>query len=172
MPRVSFLTIVNYLESLADAHKGIKDKYRWNISEISGAIRSGIEMPVKLIDEVETQTSGDKAKTFHTNTTAFTILDKPNTKTGNVTEIEAQNIVLDACQQLCFDMETRILHDASLPTINGSKNWLYGMVDKSSFHHFKIGPLFSDGLYGYRCEVSLKNQVCTEPDISKWDDLN
>lgn len=172
MPRVSLLTVVNYLEALADAHKDIKGKYRWNVSEVTGALRKGVELPVKLIDAVETQTSGDKTKTKHTNTTAFTIVGKPNTKTGNLDEYDAQNEVLDFCQQICFDIETRILHDASLPKINGVKNWLYGMVDKNSFHHFKVGPLFSDGLYGYRCEVSLKNQVCTTPDVSKWDDLD
>ncbi len=173
MPRISLLTVVNYLESLAAAHVDIKGKYRWNVSEVSGAMRKGVELPVMLIDAVETQTSGDKTKTKHTNTTAFTILGKSNTKTGNLDEYDAQNEVLDFCQQIGFDIETRILHDAAqIKDANDNKNWLYGMVDKNSFHHFKVGPLFSDGLYGYRCEVSLKNQVCTEPDISKWNDLN
>lgn len=172
MPRVSLLTVVNYLEALADKNTDIKDKYRWNVSEVTGKLRKGVDLPVMLIDAVETQTSGDKTKTNHTNATAFTILGKPNTKTGNLDEYDAQNEVLDFCHQISLETETRILHDASLPKINGVKNWLYGMVDKNSFHHFKVGPLFSDGLYGYRCEVALKNQVCTTPDVSKWDDLD
>ena len=172
MPRISFLNIINYLEQLAANHVDIKQSYRWNVSEVSGALRSGIELPVMLIDAVETQTKGDATKTIHVNTTAFTILGKPNTRTGNLDQYEAQNEVLDFCQQICFDIENRILHDASIPKgANGSKNWLYGLVDKNSFHHFKIGPIFSDGLYGYRCELTLKNQVSLCPDVNKWSDL-
>ena len=172
MPRVSFLHIVNYLEELATNHVDIKSSFRWNVSEVSGALRSGIELPVMLVDAVETQTKGDSTKTIHINTTAFTILGKPNTRTANLDEYEAQNETLDYCQQICFDIETRVLSDATIAKrANGSKNWLYGLVDKNSFHHFKLGPIFSDGLYGYRCEVSLKNQVSTCPDPLKWDDL-
>ena len=69
-------------------------------------------------------------------------------------------------------METRILQDATMTKrADGAKNWMYGLVDKNSFHHFKLGPLFSDGLYGYRCELSLKNQVCREANPDKWSDL-
>lgn len=173
MPKISFLNIVNYLEELAINHVDIKDSYRWNISEVSGALRKGINLPVKLIDAVETQTKGDKTKTIHNNTTAFTILGKPNTLTGNLDQYDAQNEVLEFCQQICFDIETRILNDAEkVKDSNGNKNWLYGLVDKGSFHHFKVGPLFSDGLYGYRCELALKNQVSTCVDKSKWNDLD
>ena len=76
MPRISFLNIINYLEQLAANHVDIKQSYRWNVSEVSGALRSGIELPVMLIDAVETQTKGDATKTIHVNTTAFTILGK------------------------------------------------------------------------------------------------
>lgn len=171
MPRMSFLNIVNYLEQLATTHVDIKKAYRWNVSEVSGALRSGIELPVMLIDAVETQTKGDASKTLHVNTTAFTILGKPNTRTGNSDQYAAQNEVLDYCQQICFDLETRIIHDASISRKDGVKNWLYGLVDKNSFHYFKLGPIFSDGLYGYRCELAFKNQVCIEPNTAKWNDL-
>ncbi len=172
MPRISLLDIVGYLEGLASAHVDIKSAYRWNVSEFTGKMRKGVELPVMLIDAVETQGMGDKAKRFHANVTAFTILDKPNTKTGGMDEYEAQNQVLDACQQICFDVEDRILFTASLTKDdNNAKNWLYGLVDEDSFHHVKVGPIFVDGLYGYRCEVTLKNQVPTLPDASKWQDL-
>ncbi|WP_340074560.1 hypothetical protein [Leptobacterium sp. I13] len=172
MPRVSFLDVINYLEQLVANHVDVKTAYRWNVSEISGALRSGIELPVMLIDAVETQTLGDNTKTLHINSTAFTILGKPNTRTGNLDQYEAQNETLDYCQQICFDLEQRILYDSeNVKDANGNKSWLYGLVDKNSFHHFKVGPLFSEGLYGYRCELSLKNQVGMAPDGAKWADL-
>ena len=171
MPRISFLNIVNYLEELANNHVAIQTSFRWNVLEASGKLRAGIELPVMLIDSIETQTNASNTKTIHINTTAFTILGKPNTRTGNLDEYEAQNQTLDYCQQICFDIEQRIISDANNPIKNGGNNWLYGLLDKNSFHHFKVGPVFSDGLYGYRCEVSLKNQVCTEPNPDKWNDL-
>ena len=171
MPRISFLNIINYLEQLAINHVDIKKAYRWNVSEVSGSLRSGIELPVMLIDAVETQTKAYTTKTIHFNTTAFTILGKPNTRTGNLDQYQAQNEVLDFCQQICFDLEARILHNGMQPkATDGSKNWLYGLVDKNSFHHFKVGPIFSDGLYGYRCELTLKNQVPLCINESKWED--
>ncbi|RSC96066.1 hypothetical protein [Tenacibaculum singaporense] len=172
MPNISFLTIVNYLEALSENHADVKEHFRWNVNEVTGAIRSGIELPLALIDTVETQSSGsNNTPLIHNNTTAFTVVGKPNTKTGNLDDYEAQNEVLEYCQRICFDFQNRILHDASLPRINGEKNWLYGLVDKNSFHFFKVGPLFSDGLYGYRCELTLKSKVITEVDNTKWADL-
>ena len=172
MPKVSFLTIVNYLEGLGEKHSKIKSFYRWNVSEATGAMRKGFDLPVMLIDAVETQTMGNTTKTLHNNKTAFVILGKPNTKTGNLDQYQAQNEVLDYCQQICFDIETRIMHDAQqLKDSDGNKNWMYGLLDKNAFHHFKIGPIFTEGLYGYRCELAIKNQVCTMPDANIWEDM-
>lgn len=172
MSRVSFLKIVNYLESLATHHAEIKGQYRWNVSEFSGALRKGVHLPVMLIDPVETHTSGDNKSTVHSNTTAFTILGKPNTKTGNLDEYEAQNEVLEYCQAICFDIEQRIIYDCDqVKDTSGKKNWLYGRIDKNSFKFYKIGAIFTDGLYGYRCELTIKNQVITPFNASLWGDL-
>ncbi|MBS9773801.1 MAG: hypothetical protein KGV59_01410 [Tenacibaculum sp.] len=159
----TFLGIVNYLENLAKQHEEINSCYRWNVNEVTGAFRKGVELPVMLIDAVETQTQGDKVKTFHNHTTAFTILGKPNTRTGNLDDYEAQNEVLELCQQICFDMETRIL----------SERFDSGfLVDKNSFHFFKVGPVFVEGLCGYRCEFSVKNKACCGVNPLKWNDID
>lgn len=172
MPRVTFIQITQYLEALSLHHKDVNSSYRWNASEFAGSLRQGVLLPVTLIDAVETQSSGDSSKTIHANTTAFTVLGKPNTSTGNLDSYDAQNEVLELCQNICFDFETRILHDAKQPqNAQGGKNWLYGLVDKNSFHHFKVGPITVEGLYGYRCEVTLKNTVPTDVEAAKWDDL-
>jgi hypothetical protein len=171
MPRISFLKIVGYLEQLAENHVQVNDHYRWNVHEVEGSLRSGVELPVLFVDPVEVKPSGDAAKTFHANITAFTVLGKPNNNTGELDSYAAQNAVLDYCQQICFDIEERIINDAAIPRIDGEKNWLYGLVDKSSFNIIKVGPLFTDQLYGYRCELTLKNQVPLMIDNSKWKDL-
>lgn len=171
MPRISFLNIINYLEGLAEKHVDIKAAYRWNVLEFSGLLRKGVDLPVMLIDAVETQTSGDSKKTIHSNSTAFTVLGKPNTNTGNIDEYEAQNIVLDFCQQICFDIEARIIEDSKIPQKDNKNNPFYGLINKNSFHFFKVGPIFSDGLYGYRCELTLKNKESLCVDKTKWTDM-
>ena len=173
MPRISLKDIVNYLEYLADQHVDLKSKFRWNINEVSGAMRNGVELPLMAIDSVETRTKGDASKTLHANSIAFTILGKPNTKTGNLDESEAQTEVLDFCQNICFDIEARMLYDSrQLKDKDGNKNWLYRRFDKTSFHFFKVGPVYTDSLFGYRCELSFDNQESMDPEITKWADLD
>jgi hypothetical protein len=172
MPRISFTQITQYLEKLADAHVDVNDKYRWNAGEFTARLRTGVNLPVVLIDAVETQSSGDNTKTIHSHSTAITVLGKDQTYTGKIDSYQKQNEVLEMCQKICFDFETRIIDDASkLVDDQGSKNWLYGHVDKNSFHHFKVGPVFTDGLFGYRCEITIKNQVPTNVEALNWHDL-
>lgn len=137
MPRIDFNQLISYLENLADNHIEVKTHYRWNISEFTGALRKGVELPVVLIDAPETKTTGDKTKTIHNNITAITVLGKPNTRTGNSDDYAAQNDVLNYCQNICFDFETRILYDADqVRDANNNKNWLYGLVDKKQLSSF------------------------------------
>lgn len=171
MPNISFEVLISYLEDLADKHIDIKDKFRWNISEVSGAMRSGVEYPVMTIDSPEVSTTGDTAKRFHQNSIAFNILAKPEGQRG-ADKYAEQNVVLNQCLQICYDLECRIIADGSLVKIGGEKNWLYNMIDINSFNFQKIGPIYSDGLFGYRCELLIKNSVPRVVDTSKWNDLN
>lgn len=171
MPRITFSQLNAYFKNLGENHVDIQDVYRWNPQEFTGKMRSGVQLPVMLVDPVETHPSGDTTKTIHSNHIAFTVLGKPDTKTGKIDSYDAQDEVLDYCQNICFDLEARILYDATLPEIAGVKNWMYGLVDKNSFHHFKVGPVFVDGLYGYRTELIFKNTVPLGVDVSKFTDL-
>lgn len=171
MPKISFLDIVNYLENLAENHTEINSSYRWNVAEMEGNLRSGLLLPVMLIDAIETKSEGSPGKFFHVNTTAVTILGKENTPTASMDDYENQNIVLNFCQGICFEIESRIVHDSKIAKINDLSNWLFGMVDLNSIQHFKIGPITSDSLYGYRLEFTIKNNVPKMPTISKWNDL-
>jgi len=175
MPRISFDTLLTLLETQASNHVDINDSYRWNASEFTGTLRSGTNLPVMLIDAPETQSSGSKKSRFHNNTIAITVLGKEGVPTAKVDSYDNQNEVLNFCQSICFDIETRLLSIASSPTVKSGqaqvKNWLYGLIDENSFHHFKVGPIFTERLFGYRCEITIKNQVSTVPDPAKWEDL-
>jgi len=139
MPRISFLDIVTYLESLATKHADINESYRWNVLEASGAMRTGVKLPLTLIDSVETQTAGDNTKTIHKNTTAFTILGKPNTPTAQIDAYAAQNETLDHCQKISFEMEARIIHDAQqIKDANGNKDTLGATPAKLTANGYKV----------------------------------
>lgn len=171
MPNISFEILISYLEDLAEKHIDIKSHFRWNISEVTGAMRSGIEYPLMAIDSPEISTSGDRSSRFHYNSMAFTILAKPGNTRG-ADKYAEQNAVLNDCLQICYEIEKRIIADGSLVKIGGEKNWLYNMVDISSFNFQKVGPIYTDVLFGYRCEFLIKNSVPKVVDASKWNDLN
>ena len=171
MPNISFEVLINYFEDLADKHVDIKSHYRWNISEIAEAMRSGVEYPVMAIDSPEVSTSGDRSSRFHYNSMAFTILAKPENIRG-ADKYAEQNEVLNECLQIGYDVENRIVADSAQRERNGEKNWLYNLLDLSSFNFQKVGPIYTDGLYGYRCEFLIKNAVPKVVDASKWNDLN
>lgn len=171
MPNISFNILISYLEELADKHVDIKSHFRWNISEVTGAMRSGIEYPVMAIDSPEVSTSGDRSSRFHYNSMAFTILAKPENIRG-ADKYAEQNQVLNECLQICYELEKRIVADSALRARAGEKNWLYNLLDINSFNFQKIGPIYSDGLFGYRCELLIKNSVPKGLDASKWTDIS
>lgn len=171
MPNISFETLVSYLEDIAEKHVDIKSNFRWNIAEVQGAMRSGIEDPLMAIDSPEISTSGDRAKRFHYNSMAFTILAKPDAQRG-VDKYLEQNKVLNACLLICFEIEKRIIADGALRLMSGEKNWLYNLVDVNSFTFQKVGPIFTDSYFGYRCEFLIKNSISPTINASKWSDIS
>lgn len=168
---VTFKTIVEYLEGLADQHVNISEKYRWNKTELASSIRSGVALPIALIDAPETQEEATNNASFNNHSCAITILGKNGVDTSKITSYNEQNEVLDFCQNICFELAARIKYDAALPQIAGQKNWLYGLLVKGSFHYFKVGPVFSNSYYGYRVEFNMKSKVDCNVDVAIWNDL-
>lgn len=164
--KISFLSIISYLENLAAQHNNILSVYRWNKVEFQNNIKRGVSLPVMLIDSPETQAEGENARTFHNHSLAITILGKEGVRTDQIDDTDKQNEVLDYCQQIAFEVMARIVDDSL--QVN---HWLYGKVDKQSFHYFKVGPAFSDGLYGYRVEFNVKSKESYVLDATKWADL-
>lgn len=166
LANLSFLTLINYLENLAVLHVDVASSFRWNKVEFHNALRPGVTLPVMLIDSPETTAEGDNSKTFHNHSLAITILGKEGVNTAPIDNTAEQNEVLDYTQRIAFEVASRIVEDSR--TIG---HWLYGMVDKASFHYFKVGPAFADGLYGYRLEFNVSSKECYKIDTAKWSDL-
>lgn len=162
---VTFETIVSYLENLATQHIDVAEHFRWNKTELQGSLRSGVNLSLMLIDAPETQEEFPNNKSFHNHSCAITILGKSGVDTSKIDNYANQNEVLDHCQQICFEIAKRIKYDGQLP------GWMYGLVVGESFHYFKVGPIFSNGYYGYRCEFNIKAKADCVVDTAKWGDL-
>jgi len=170
--KASFKKIVDYLTNNGLQHVDINDVFRWNKLELSGSLRNGVNLTAMLIDSIETTVSTPNSKKFHHNQGAFTILGKPNVSTSKIDSYIEQNEVLDHCQTIAFEMAARLIYDARVTALNNAElKWLYNNIEADSFHFFKVGPVFTNQLYGYRCEFTIKAKETYEPNPIKWNDL-
>jgi len=172
---IGFKLIVSYLENLGILHTEVKKTFRWNSDEINNALPRGVALPLMLVDAPQKAESkvGKASATFNRHTCAFTILGKPGTSTAQFSAYVRQNEVIAYCEEICDQIQNRIEADQLVHSFtNGDRNWLYGLLIEASFEGFKVGPVFSDRLYGYRVEFALRSKRCKEVDFSKWEDLS
>ena len=163
----SFETIIGYLENLGNLHVDVNSTYRINRVELAGSLRKGASKSIMLIDAIEVNTQKTNNINTHLNQCAFTVLGKPNVSTAKIEDSTAQNEVLQHCQSIVFEIAARIKHDSR----NVALDWLYGNLQEDSFSFFKVGPVFIDSHYGYRCEFILKSNEVYKIDPNKWTDI-
>lgn len=169
--KASFQKIVDFLTNLGAQHTNIGDVFRWNKLQLAGNLKTNINLSAMLIDSVETLVNNPNHKAMHGNQCAFTILGKNGVSTAQIDSYDKQNEVLDHCQAVAFEMAARIIKEATETDLQGSLKWLYGNVELASFHFYKVGPVFTDQLYGYRCEFTIKAKEDYTVDVAKWADL-
>jgi hypothetical protein len=165
-PEASFLKIVTLITSLGEKHKDIDDVFRWNRLELAGALRRSANNTIMLIDAVEVMPSS-VGKSAHSNNCAFTILGKKDVKTDKIDSYAEQNEVLEHCLLIAFEVAARLILEANDPAVK----WLYGNITKGAFTYNKVGPLFTNNLFGYRCEFTINSIEKYIVDQSKWIDL-
>lgn len=163
----SFEQIIGFLTNLGNQHVDINTVIRFNRLELSGALRAGAQKSIMLLDAIEITTQKTSNVQVHLNQCAFTILGKPNVSTARIDDYETQNEVLQHTQTIAFEVATRIKTEAE----KIANDWLYGNLVKDSFTFFKVGPVFTENLYGYRCEFVIRSNEVYEVDVTKWSDL-
>jgi len=169
--KASFKKIVDFLTNLGTQHVDINSVYRWNRLELTGTFRTGAPLSAMLIDSIETFVTNPNSRSYNQNNCAFTILGKAGVSTAKIDSYAQQNEVLEHTQEIAFEVAARI-KDAALNTnLLGPLKWLYGNVEQDSFHFYKVGPVFTEQLYGYRCEFTIKTKQSYQPDPTKWNDL-
>ncbi len=156
--------IIDYFESLNTALKDFPDKsfFRMDLSEIKGGIRSGIKFPCMTVEspdgngEGSTSNSSVAGRMF-----AFTIYMNPKQ-----TNYQEQNEMIDQCEQIGKKILSRMRLDNSNPD-----HLLYGKFSIDSCRWHKVGPIFTQMLYGYRFTGLISGTESFKVNKEDWEDL-
>ena len=152
--------IVSLHEVIANSHIEIKGFYRFNFSEITSNLRSGVEAPVLLLEshssELESLTK--MVSNFNSRNISFLLLDFG----GKQGDFDRQNEVLDSLENIALDIISYL--------VNENKNrssWMFGMFDINSVKIEKVGPIL-DNMFGWNILYVLKSHESMEINPIKW----
>ncbi len=136
--------------------------FRMDLSEITGAFRKGITFPAMSVESPEGDAEGStKNNSVLNRTGAFTIWEKP--RTGNFQE---QTEKIDDCEKIGLKIIARMRLDNANPASS-----LYGKFDAASVRWIKVGPIFNEGLYGYRFTFTIAGSESLKVDPNDWEDI-
>ena len=163
---VTHNTIVNYFSNLVAQSTLIDSRnfFRFDISEIEGAMRTNITYPCFALESHEGNFSGSSHNNSLDNKVlAFSILGRP--KQGDFTE---QNNVLDQAETIGKKFISRLRLDST-----DASNPMYKQIEVQNISYHKVGPIYIDMLYGYRFEITLKsNKLDLKVLPEDWEDIN
>lgn len=162
MRELTHAKLVALHEAIANAHNSINGFYRFNWSEITGELRSGIQAPVLAMESH----SGDmfqnstQSANFANRRISFMLLDF----TGKADNYQRQEEVLEALENVVIDIAAYLNKEAK-----NSNSVLWKKIDVSSIEWEKVGPIF-DNMYGWNVKYTIKNHepLCYEPDKWTW----
>lgn len=156
---------IAYFKNLNEksVHFGADSFFRMDLSEITGAFRKGITFPAMSVESPEGDAEGSSKNNSVINRTgAFTIWEKP--QTGNFTD---QTTKIDDCEQIGLKLIARMRLDCANP-----ESPLYNKFDVSSVRFIKVGPIFNEGLYGYRFTFVIAGSESLKVDPADWSDID
>ena len=155
--------LIDYLKqlNLASVHFGENSFFRMDLEEIFGSFRSGISFPALAVESPEGDAeASDITGSALSRTLAFTVYQNP--RHG---DFEEQNIMLDECERIGLKILARMRHDARKP-----EHLLYNRFKASSAKWIKVGPVFTEELYGYRFTVTIEGNESLKLDAADWKD--
>lgn len=157
--------IVDYFESLNENLIDFNENsfFRMDLDELFGAFRSGITFPCMTTESPE----GDAGDSTLSNSVigrfwAFTIYQNP--ERGNAQQL---NQMLDECEQIGLKIVSRMRLDARNP-----EHLLYNKFKVASVKWVKVGPVFTENLYGYRFSGEFKDNEALTVKAEDWIDLD
>tara|TARA_R110002050_G_scaffold102910_1_gene211835 strand:+ start:169 stop:666 length:498 start_codon:yes stop_codon:yes gene_type:complete len=156
--------IIEYLENLNEKLVDFSENsfFRMDLAEITGAFRKGITFPAMTVESPEGDGEGSTKNNSAINRTcAFTVWEKP--QTGN---FAAQTEKIDDCEKIGLKLIARMRLDCANP-----ESPLFNKFDVASVRFIKIGPIFNEGLYGYRFTFNIAGSESLKVDPADWSDI-
>lgn len=139
-----------------------KSFFRMDLSEITGAFRKGITFPAMTVESPEGDAEGSSKNNSVINRTgAFTVWEKP--QTGNFAD---QTEKIDDCEKIGLKIIARMRLDSA-----NHASPLYNKFEASSVRWIKVGPIFNEGLYGYRFTFNIAGSESLKVDPADWSDI-
>ncbi|MBT0607652.1 hypothetical protein [Aequorivita echinoideorum] len=156
--------IIAYLENLNAKLVDFAENsfFRMDLAEITGAFRKGITFPAMCVESPEGDAENStKNNSVLNRTCAFTIYKKP--QQGNFID---QDEKIDDCEKIGLKIIARMRLDNAAPD-----SPLYNKFEVASVRWVKVGPIFNEGLYGYRFIFTIAGdeKLIVNPD--DWSDI-
>lgn len=150
-----------YFKNLSEKHKQIHDFFRMNLSEIQGAFRRGVELPALVLESYDGGIGGSKISTDIHRGFAFTIYLK-----ARKNNYDDQDVKLNLAEQIGIQIIARMHIDSF-----NKESIIYNQFDKNTAEWHKVGPVFTEGLFGYRFTGEFKGLQSLKVDGSVWTDI-
>lgn len=154
--------LLQFHKEIAEKHKQLKGFYRFNLNEIEGQFRSGVQTPSLLMMSQSNVLSSNPNKVANFNTHSMSILiiefaGKPN-------DFDKENTVLNDTYYIALDVVSYLVKENKNP-----QSFLYMLFDIATVRIEKVGPIF-DNMFGWNLLFDLKNHepFCFEPE--KWEE--
>ncbi|WP_421811747.1 hypothetical protein [Flagellimonas sp.] len=161
MNDINHLILVNYFKGLAENHSDIQGFFRMDLTEIMGSFRNSAPFPCLVMESHDGDFGESNVQsTVNTRGFAFTIYTNPDRK-----DYEDQNEKLSESEVIGLQVISRMKHDASV-----EGHFLFNKFKVSSVKYGKVGPVFSEKLYGYRFEGEIMGSEPLVFDTSIWSD--
>jgi len=156
--------LIDYMQDLHEKNVNTKSFFRFNISEIQGSIRSKVNYPCIALESPEGDFQGSGVfNSLENKQFAFSILDKPIQ--GDYSDEDNK---LDSCELIGKQFLARIRNDSRT---EGSE--MFNLFDINDVQYHKVGPIFTDRLFGYRFEIKLSNnKINMQINPDNWTDLD
>jgi len=151
--------IVSYFKKLATDFIPIKDFFRMDLTEINGAFRSSAEFPCMVLEVIEGDLNDSNImNSVVSRSWAFTIYTNPAND-----DYEEQNEKLNLSEELGLKILARLRHDNIL-----RDHKLYNTFKVEDVTYNKVGPIFSERLYGYRFSGTFTKNNPLKVDVNDW----
>lgn len=165
MTKPTHSVIIDYFRQL---NKNLRDFgensfFRIDLKEIEGGFRSGITFPAMAVEspDLDGQDS-DITNSVIGRAFFFTVYMDPKKN-----DYDDQDTAIDLCEKIGWKLIARMRKDATDPN-----HFLYDKFKVSTVSAIKVGPLFTQHLYGYRFGGLISGNESLKVDPADWDDID